>query len=375
MNHHGGAEAGLVGEDAPLHAPFDCELDAVADHAAGSSLDAEGALEDGGEYRSDMADVDKEDRDGSDHIQNHHEGHNLLCHCGNPLQSADYNQAYQDHDHQAGNPAGHTEYGVHVSGDGVDLGHVTDAEGSHQAEEGEQACQDEADGFAAFFGAQAVPQVVHRAAGPLAFGVLAAVEDAQHVFGIVGHHAQEGHDPHPEHGAGAAGQDRAGHAHDIAGAHRRGQGGAKALELGNTLVLGMGGNVLVMEHSADGLLHPVTEVAHLENLGQHSHQDSDEGKQCQGRHTPDDTVYGIVHVRHGIDESAAGFFGQRRCRHRKAPDQNACHSRDLLHILPCLSSVYGKASPSGMPEDALVSCRKVYNLYFWPVNSSDPPEH
>ena len=119
----------------------------------------------------------------------------------------------------------------------------------------------------------------------------------------------------------------------------------------------MGGDLLVMKHRADGLLHPVAEMAHLENLGQHGHQDSDEGEQSKGGHTPDNAVYGIVHVRHGIDKTAAGsFFSQTRCCHCKASEQNSCHSCDLLHIRPCLSSVYGKASPSGMPEDALVSC-------------------
>ena len=192
------------------------------------------------------------------------------------------------------------EHRFHVAGDGVDLGHVADAEGSQEAEHGEQRRQHLADGFAALLRPQAVPEVVHGAAAPFTLLIFPAVVDAQHVFGIVGHHAKEGNEPHPEHSAGAAHQNGAGHTHDVAGTHSSGQSGAQALELGDGAVLRVAGHFAVAEDGADGLLHPVAEVAHLEELGQACGQHAYKGQQDQGRPAPDDVVQDAVYLRNGV---------------------------------------------------------------------------
>jgi hypothetical protein len=124
---------------------------------------------------------------------------------------------------------------------------------SEDGEEGEQDGQHLADQLAVLHLAHAVLQVIHRAAAPFAFFVPAAEEDAQHVFGIVGHHAHDGGDPHPEHRAGAAHGDGVGHARDVARADGGGQGGAQGLELGNGMLILAPGDALVGEQAADGV--------------------------------------------------------------------------------------------------------------------------
>ena len=166
-----------------------------------------------------MRDVGKEDDQGADQVDHHHEGDDLLRDGGDTLQAADDDQAGQDQQHHAGDPGGNAKDCVHVAGDGVDLGHVADAKGGQEAEDGEQNGQDLANALAALLGAQAVLEVVHGAAGPLVVLVLAAVVDTQDVLGVVGHHAEEGNEPHPEHGAGAAYDDGAADAYNVAGTH------------------------------------------------------------------------------------------------------------------------------------------------------------
>ena len=78
------------------------------------------------------------------------------------------------------------------------------------------------------------------------------------VLGIVGHHAEEGDEPHPEHRAGAANRNGACYTDDITGADGGRQSGAQGLELGNGAILGVTGDVFIFENCADGVFHPVT---------------------------------------------------------------------------------------------------------------------
>ena len=61
--------------------------------------------------------------------------------------------------------------------------------------------------------------------------------DGQRGFGIDGGHAEEGDDPHPEDGAGAAGQNSAGGAYDVAGAYLSGNGGGQCLKGAHAAVM------------------------------------------------------------------------------------------------------------------------------------------
>ena len=144
--------------------------------------------------------------------------------------------------------------------------------------------------------AEAVAKVVHRAAAPLAFRILASVEDAEDVLGEVGHHAEEGDEPHPENGSGTADRDGSGHADDVAGADRRGEGRAERLELGDRAVLGMGRDVLVAEDLSDGVANPVSKVGNLEEFGEDRHQDADKAQKDQRRPAPDEAVDKVIDV-------------------------------------------------------------------------------
>lgn len=150
---------------------------------------------------------------------------------------------------------------------------------------------------------------------------------------------QESHDPHPENSAGTAHEDSARNTDDVAGTHRCGKSGAQTLELGYAFVVRMGSHMLVMENSADGLLHPVAEMGHLENLRQHGHQDSDKCQQDQGGNSPDNTVHGVVHIGNTVQESAACFFCcSSRCTHQQHTRKNPRNRLESLgHSIPTLS--------------------------------------
>ena len=151
--------------------------------------------------------------------------------------------------------------------------------------------------------AQTVPQVVHRAARPLAVLVAAAVVDTQEILREVGHHTEEGGDPHPEHGTGAARDDGGGYARDVTRTDGGGQGGAEGLELGNGLAVGLlGGVAVLLEHAGDGVLPPVTHVNDLEHLGAHGQKDTRTDEQDEAGKTPDRAVDGIVDGLHPIEK-------------------------------------------------------------------------
>ena len=59
--------------------------------------------------------MQEEDHDGSDHVQDDHEGNDLFGHGRDPLQATDHHQAYQDHDDRAGHSGGDSEDIHHVA--------------------------------------------------------------------------------------------------------------------------------------------------------------------------------------------------------------------------------------------------------------------
>lgn len=87
--------------------------------------------------------------------------------------------------------------------------------------------------------------------------------DGQRGFSIDGGHAEEGNDPHPEDGAGAAGQNSAGCAYDVAGAHLGGNGSGQCLEGAHAAVMLFAVEGQIAEHSA----HTLTEAADLNKAG------------------------------------------------------------------------------------------------------------
>ena len=150
--------------------------------------------------------------------------------------------------------------------------------------------------FAALVVSEAVLEVVHCAAGPFAFVVLASVEDAENVLGIVCHHAEECSDPHPEHSARAAQADSGRDTCDVTRTDRCCQCRAESLELGNGSLLFFV-MALLVEHAAACLFPPVSCVGDLEEFGYDSHQDARPDQKEKADLDPYERIHCIVDVR------------------------------------------------------------------------------
>ena len=251
-----------------------------------------------------------------DHDQGAHNVHDR--HCRNDLfgdschtlQAAQNDQRRKDDQCNAGNHIGNAERSVHIAGNGVDLAHVADAKRRQHAETGEQRRQHPTQGLATFLCAQTVGKVIHGTAAPLTFFVLAAVEDAQNIFRIVGHHAKDGHDPHPENGTWAAADDGRGHTHDITRANGGGKRRAKALELadGHILLRGMRRHIFIGEDRTDGVLHPVAEAPELKSPGPHRHDQTRAEQKRQTHRPPDHSIDRAVDARNGFQHPVFPLF-------------------------------------------------------------------
>ena len=316
MHHHRGTQTGFVGEHAALEALHHHGLDGNAGSAAHRSHGSESGLEDRAESGNDVGVVDADDHNAAQNEQHHHEGHHLLREGSHALEAAQRDGSSQRHQHKADDQAvegdafvqghigqsGNAERGFNVHHDLVDLTHGADAEGGQQGEDGEQHRQHLTNSLAALLGAQTIAQVVHGTAGPLAVFVAAAVVDAQHVFGVVGHHAKESGDPHPEHSAGAADDDGSRHTRDITNADGGSQRGAQRLEGRHSALVAFVGDDFFLEQAADGVLPPQLQLADLKHLGHDGGQKAGGQQQHQTQRGPDEGIDHIVARFKGFEE-------------------------------------------------------------------------
>ena len=226
VGHGCGAEAGFIGEDASRHAHLQGQHDGGAGKAARGRGAGEGIVEDHGEHAGHLVDVCGDDDEGTDDVDDGHERHELARHRTYAGHAADDDDGDEhEHDH-GGDDRRNAEGGVQSVGDGMGLRHVADAEAADAAEESEERAEP-----GPFF-AEAVLDVVHGAAHDVSGGGDFAVFLSQHGFRVLGGHAHHGGAPHPEEGAGAAGEDGGGHTGNVAHAHGGGQGGHECLERG-----------------------------------------------------------------------------------------------------------------------------------------------
>lgn len=130
------------------------------------------------------------------------------------LHPADNDDGGEDGQDNAGVQGIQSSEGLHRAGDLGGLGNVADAEAGDTAQQGEE------DGQPLL--ACALLNVVHGAAVVGALLVYLTVFHGQHDLSVLGHHAKEGGNPHPEHRAGTADKDGAGDAGNVAGTHRAG---------------------------------------------------------------------------------------------------------------------------------------------------------
>ncbi len=326
VNHDRRAKTRLVRENAALEALRHRLFDENADPTAKEGGRRKGKLEDRNEHRANLADVDANDDERAEDVNDSHDRNNDLGKAGNTLQPADDNegaddkqenakQQVDDIDIGAGDHAEAgvlEEGGVHVKNDLIDLRHVSDTEGSKDGKAREEDRQDlrgRRKPLLAVALAKPVAQIIHRATRPLAVLVAAAVVDAEQVFREVGHHSEEGGEPHPENRAGATRYDRGGNARDISRADRGGKGGAKRMELRDALFVGLlGAFAVLFKDTGDGLLPPMPDVPHLKDLGEHGQQNAGTDEKDEAGKTPYRAVDGVVDVCDAIDKLFHNFL-------------------------------------------------------------------
>ena len=173
----------------------------------------------------DFRGIHNEENDGDNEVNHSHGRYDFGGGLGNGLEAAEGDDGYQDGDDGTGNVGGNAESRVHRGNDGVHLGGGAAAQhGGHNAEEGK--CYGQRFPFLS----QAHFNVVHRTAGNISLIIHLPEFHGQAAFGKFSGHAEEGGQPHPEEGAGAAQFDGGGHAYDVAGAYGGCQGGAEGFE-------------------------------------------------------------------------------------------------------------------------------------------------
>ena len=258
MGVGGGAHTGLVGEQAPLGTLADGGFQRVADAAADNGTGIKGILKDHAEGLGDIPDADDQDHQRAQQEDGGHNGYQLLGDGGQTLHAAQEDDGADGDQHDTHDPGGDAEGGVEGGADGVGLHHAAHKTQGQDDGYGEEARQELTEPALKCGG-----DVVHRAAVDGAVLVNYAGLLGQGGLRVDGGHAEEGDEPHPKDGSGAAGEDGAGSAHDVSGTHLSGNGGGQSLEGGHAAFLG----AALEAQAAKGFLHGLTEAAHLHEAG------------------------------------------------------------------------------------------------------------
>ena len=127
--------------------------------------------------------------------------------------------------------------------------------------------------------------------------ILLAVMNGKRDLAVLGHHAQQGGDPHPENRAGTADGNSARHTGDIAGADRCRQCGTDRLERRYRTMTCLGGAV---EQLADGILPDHAELTELEKAGADTEVQTHAEDERRGGQTPHDAIDGRIDTADGF---------------------------------------------------------------------------
>ena len=252
----GRTHTGFVGEQAAGNTEAHGLLDGDAEGAAASGFGAEGHHEDGLEGFGNGGDVGKDDHKAAEHVQHSHDGHELFGHAGDALGTADEDEAAKHGHEDTGMDGVEAEGGLAGGADGVGLHHVAHEAAGKDDGNGEEHGQSLTEG-ALEGGADVVGRAAHGFAVFVGFLIL----KGEHGFGIVGGHAEEGAEPHPEDSAGAAGGDGGSRTGDVASAHLSGNGGGEGLEGAHA---GLIGAFAMQGCVAEEALEGVAELANLD---------------------------------------------------------------------------------------------------------------
>ena len=260
----GGAHARLIGEQAAL----DALHQGGAGKAGKDRLEIEGALEDAGKDRGHQLQVHHNDNQRHQHIQAAHEGHQGGGHGDDPLAAAHDAEGGEQGGDAADDPGGDALVVEAVAGEGgleVERAQHVEAAGVG----GDEAQGKEHGQGAAVEGGL---NIVGGAAVALAgLRVAALVDLGQGGLNEGGGAADDGDEPHPEHGPIAADADGHGNADDVAGSHAGGGGHHQGLEGGDRT-----GPVRALCHHPQGLPeHPELDEAGAEGEVKSSGQQND----------------------------------------------------------------------------------------------------
>ncbi len=161
--------------------------------------------------------------------------------------------------------------------DGVGLNHVAHEAQSQGDGHGEEAGQEQTQ-----LALEGGLDVVDGAAGDFPVGTGLLVLLGKDCLAVDGGHAEEGGNPHPEDGTGAAGGQSCGAAGDVAGAHLGGDGSGQCLEGAHAVLAG----ILTEELDiAENPAHTLAEFANLDEIGTDGEVNA-AAKQQEQKHKP-----------------------------------------------------------------------------------------
>ena len=230
----GGTHAGLVGEDTAGDTHLEGQQDSGADETTCGGGTGEGVGEDQAEGVGELTGVDAQHHDASDDVDDDHQRDEGGGDLADGLDAAEKDGADEDEHDDTGDHGVDPEGFLQVRGDRVGLGHVADTEGRDDGGEGEEPGEELTEGAL-----DAPLEVALRSTGHVALGVRDAVPHTEERLGVLGRHAEQAGDPHPEQGAGATDGDGGGDTDDIADADGGGQGGGQCLVLGDVTFAGV----------------------------------------------------------------------------------------------------------------------------------------
>ena len=258
MRMRGRTHTGFVREETALRTLADRGLQGITEAAADDGLRLEGVAENHREGRRQILDAQHEHRKAADQEHERHHRHDLLGHGREALDIAEEDGTAEDHEGNADDPRRHTERGTDRRADRVGLHHAAE-----EAEREDDRHREEASEELTEVTAECGRDVVDRAAVDTAVLTDHSRLLREDRLRVDGGHAEEGDDPHPEDRTRAAGEDRTTRADDVAGADLCRDGGREGLEGGHA-----GGVLLTGETQlTEGLLHPIAEVADLDEAG------------------------------------------------------------------------------------------------------------
>ena len=216
-----GVRAGALPRFVRIDAALDAPLDRHADHGAEARIQAEGRAEDQAQHAWQCFDIHRHHQHGHEDVGCRHERHHDFGEMGDALDAAEDDRGEHHGQADTGIERIDTGGGLEAFGDRVGL------HARQQQARGQQRGQCKDPGIPLH--AKALLDIEGRAA-PVLVADLLLVDLAQRRLDEGRAGAEEGHRPHPEHGARAAEGDGGCHTGDVTRANAAGQRHGQGLE-------------------------------------------------------------------------------------------------------------------------------------------------